>query len=302
MGVRCVALLSAILIMNAFAFWMGRRAYLKATATNPLEMSNIQLFTLNDVSFYHIGAFNTKWVGTAPNEKHVARAFREILEDACSNTVTVLDVGSNTGIYGLYAGMLGCRVQMLDPQPQCQQAIRVAIDANMLEDRATLVPYAATEDLRTVRVTNQSQCLTSLSLAESLNERHADSLAGATWYDAPTVRIDQLAGVVGPVLLMKVDTEGAEYTVLRSAMQWFKSGRIKNLICELTTVWWKKFGIDSGQMVDLWLELWKLGYSDITVLEHHGGRKPFKIERDSQLREFLLTYPHKQVDLWARLK
>ena len=37
----------------------------------------MEVFTLNDVSFYHIkGSFNHKWVSTAINEKHVTSVLR----------------------------------------------------------------------------------------------------------------------------------------------------------------------------------------------------------------------------------
>ena len=78
----------------------------------------MEVFTLNDVPFHHIKvAFNHKWVSTALNERHVSSVFQQALSGKCgkADTGLVLDIGSNTGIYGLYAATLGCRVAMFDP-------------------------------------------------------------------------------------------------------------------------------------------------------------------------------------------
>ena len=262
----------------------------------------MEVFTLNDVSFYHIkGSFNHKWVSTAINEKHVTSVFREALVGRCDqpNTSMVLDVGSNTGIYGLYAARLGCRVAMFDPQPQCQRAIWAALERNEFDaNRVQLMPFAVTHNRRPIMVTNQSQCLTSLSMAEALNGRHSRRLRGAVWFSQPTHRLDQVVTPHQHVELAKVDVEGAEYSVLRSAKGLFDRRLIKTLVVEVSPPWWSSFGVTHAQVASLFVELWDLGYNTTWVLEAvHEPKRPYRIASSAQLWDFVYTYPYKQVDV-----
>lgn len=280
--------------------------------TNPLipedyRSAPMEVFTLNDVSFYHIkGAFNHKWVSTALNEKHVSAVFRWALENKCGREGTgmVLDVGSNTGIYGLYAAKLGCRVAMFDPQPQCQRAINAAIDHNHFDrSRVQLMPFAVTQDRTSILVTNQSQCLTSLSLSQALNKRHARQLKGAVWYPRPTYRLDQVISPHTAIELAKVDVEGAEYSVLRSAKGLFDRKAIKTLVVEVSPPWWENFGVTRYQVATLFAELWELGYNTTWVLEAvHKPKHPYRLRSSAEVIDFLLTYPHKQVDVLFSLE
>lgn len=303
-----VKLYTALAAAAALLLLVGRDLYL-AHLTEPLipedyHSAPLELFTLNGVSFYHIkGSFNHKWVSTALNEKLVSAVFEEVTNRACPSGGLIVDVGANTGIYGLYSAARGCRSVMLDPQPQCQRAILAAMEANgFREPRVRLVPFAATLDKTRIRVTNQSQCLTSLSLAPKLNERHAKQLAGAVWYEVPTVRLDEV--LQGPpellIHLMKVDVEGAEYTVLRSAWRLFEQRRIKALTVEVSPPWWSQFGVSRTDVATLFGQLWDLGYTNVTVLEALHGSKPgpTRLLQRWQVSDFIMTYPYKQVDLY----
>ena len=264
----------------------------------------LEVFTLNGISFYHIkGAFNHKWVSTAPNEKLVSAIFKQVTDKVCHQQGLIVDVGANTGIYGLYSAARGCRVVMFDPQPQCQRAIMAALDANnFYEPRVRLVPFAVTENKMEIKVTNQSQCLTSLSLASKLNARHSKQLAGAVWYPVPTVRLDEVLANDGVIDLIKIDVEGAEYTVLKSAWNLFKTHKIKAMVIEVSPLWWDQFQVTKGQMAGLFEGLWDLGYKNMMVLEAvHGSKKPKQLTERWMVSEFIFSYPHKQVDVYAAL-
>lgn len=301
--------LYAALAAAALLLLVGRDLYL-AHLTEPLipedyRSAPLEVFTLNGVSFYHIkGSFNHKWVSTALNEKLVSAVFEDVTTRACPTGGLIVDVGANTGIYGLYSAARGCRAMMFDPQPQCQRAILAAMEANgFSEPRVRLVPFAATQDKTSIKVTNQSQCLTSLSLAPELNKRHAKQLAGAVWYEVPTVRLDEVIPRPMPIALMKVDVEGAEYTVLRSAWRLFELRYIKALIVEVSPPWWPQFGVSRADMATLFGELWDLGYTNFTVLEAVHGSKPgsVRLEQRWSVSAFLMTYPYKQVDVYITL-
>ncbi len=262
----------------------------------------LETFTLNRVSFQHIkGAFNSKWVSTALNEKHVSAVFESVLAPICSHDTTgwVLDVGSNTGIYGLYAAALGCQVRMFEPQPQCQRAIRAALEANGFDgERVKLVPYAVTAERILMNTTNQSQCLTSLSMAAKLNERHSRRLKGAVWYGVPTVRLDQVMNRNEHIELMKIDVEGAEYTVLKSAWKLFVEHQVRVLVIEVSPPWWSQFGVSRTDMAQLFASLWQLGYKHMTVLEAvHDSKRPYTLGDQQAVIDFFQSYPHKQVDV-----
>lgn len=304
---RCGYVFAVVLaVVGVVAIWIGVERYRKDQVAPLLSEGHeipMDLIDVNGVSFYHVKSFNTEWVLTAPNEVYVRDVFEQKVS-ACASGVggLILDVGANTGIYGLYAAASGCRTIMLDPQPQCHLAIRAAIAANGFGDRARLIPYAATEDRRSIDVTNQSQCLTSLSMAQDLNGRHSHRLRGALWYGARTVRLDDVVGPGEVVDLMKVDTEGSEYTVLRSAMGLFAKKQIRAFVCELSPPWWGHFGVDADEMIDLFLDLWDSGYNRVTVLESHekeGG--PYRIETRGGLVDLLYGYEYKQVDVYVEL-
>lgn len=65
--------------------------------------------------------------------------------DATDKTV-VLDVGSNSGFYGLYAAAQGHEVVLVDPQPHCAQYVRAAVlGAGKHEDVRVYNAFAGTD-------------------------------------------------------------------------------------------------------------------------------------------------------------
>jgi len=136
-------------------------------------------------------------------------------------TGTAIDVGGYLGSVGiaLAADNPGLRVVIIEPVPPNAELIRQNIDANGLSERITLVVGAAGKGGETVDVWY------GYTGSESL-EHHAFVGNSTLAYDsAPqdhqtsTYKAISLASLVkahGPISLLKIDTEGAEWAFLDS--------------------------------------------------------------------------------------
>jgi FkbM family methyltransferase len=58
----------------------------------------------------------------------------------------VLDIGANTGFYGLFAASQGCQVYSFDPQPQCGRIIKQEILVNGFEEHMIYINKFVSND------------------------------------------------------------------------------------------------------------------------------------------------------------
>lgn len=132
----------------------------------------------------------------------------------------VVDVGANIGYFSLLAATMGHKVYSFEPMNRNVAKLQSSILKNHLEHKITLIQNAVTYDstgsvtLRATHESNQGNGMI-IPIPESVSE---SGIYGQDY--AHTIRLDEV--VREDVLLMKIDVEGYEGSVLNGA---------KSLIC-----------------------------------------------------------------------
>jgi FkbM family methyltransferase len=161
----------------------------------------------------------------------------------------VMDFGANHGFFGLFAGALGYDTVAVDPQPHCAEYVRTAAaaaelhragDSRFRTVNAFLAKDGALADGATamdVRV--RTGCWGTFPVGEEQElavQKHFGKLPGGN----RTVRVpavDPMSLLGDPqadvVVLMKIDTEGAEFGILRALLPAMREGRILNILVEI---------------------------------------------------------------------
>ncbi len=132
-----------------------------------------------------------------------------------------LDVGSNIGNHAVFFGRFCAdHVVAIEPNPRLHPILRRNIDANALGDRTTIVPVGISD--------------TDVVGAMALRDEHGGNIGASHVIPGPAIgadagervtlrRLDDLITELGPSLpplpitFLKIDVEGMEMSVLRSA-------------------------------------------------------------------------------------
>jgi FkbM family methyltransferase len=129
------------------------------------------------------------------------------------------------GDFGLYAAACGCQVYLFEVQPAMVDLIESSITCNNFSSSRVQVINKAVSDLPT-----NSQ----LTFAVA----GGDTTAKNGSLHVSTIRLDDIPWPeASKILLLKIDVEGFELNVLRSAERLFRERRIQHLIFEYTA-WW----------------------------------------------------------------
>ena len=198
-------------------------------------------------------------------EGFVKQVFRLVLAN-CSgvNAGIVVDIGTNTGYYAMASAAHGCPVAALDAQPGCSkwfEAARAANDANSTragapaffsQRRVRLLPRPVSSNAALIEMDRYACWVMHKTDVRVRRRRRNPRLAGdAQVAEQEVVRVpagrvaarpvgpselNAFVGAAEPILLAKVDTEGAELSVL-NAMEALLP-RVSNLIVEVAPGWW----------------------------------------------------------------
>jgi len=130
-----------------------------------------------------------------------------------------------SGDFGLYAAACGCQVFIFEVQPDMVDLIRTSIALNNFSTSRVQIIQRAVNDL-------PSNSQLTFSLAGGGTTMSNGTLR------VSTIRLDDIEWPVkSSILMLKVDVEGFELNVLRSAEKLFREKRIHHLIFEYTA-WW----------------------------------------------------------------
>ncbi|HET9501812.1 MAG TPA: FkbM family methyltransferase [Marmoricola sp.] len=130
------------------------------------------------------------------------------LVDGLSADATVLDIGAHIGCFSLAVAraLPGARVHAYEASPATAAWLRRNIDDNGLQGRVTAHHCAVAARTGSLRFADNAG-------GSSLNGLTAP--AGTALVDVPSVTLRQaLTTAGGPVDLVKIDTEGAEYAMV----------------------------------------------------------------------------------------
>ncbi len=129
------------------------------------------------------------------------------------------------GDFGLYAAACGCQVYMFEVQPNMVDLIQTSILVNNFSSSRVHIINKAVSNLP-----SNSQLTFSVS--------GGDTTATNGSLNVSTIRLDDIQwSSQSNILLLKIDVEGFELNILRSAEKLFREKRIQNIISEYTA-WW----------------------------------------------------------------
>ncbi|CAF0712227.1 unnamed protein product [Adineta steineri] len=140
-------------------------------------------------------------------------------------SLIVVDVGGFLGDFGLYAAACGCQVYIFEVQPEYANLIRTSIALNNFSTSRVHILEKAVNDLPS-------------NSKLTFSQKGGDTTASEGNLTVSTIRLDDIKWPLNStILLLKVDVEGFELNVLRSAEKLFSENRIHHLIFEYTA-WW----------------------------------------------------------------
>lgn len=145
----------------------------------------------------------------------------------CRNdsSLIVVDVGAYLGDFGLYAAACGCQVYIFEVQPDMVDVIKLSIVANKFPSTRVRIINKAVSN-------KPSGSTLKFLIADGSTTAQNGSLT------VETIRLDDVQWPIeSKILLLKIDVEGFELDVLRSAENLFRQKRIEHLIFEYTAFW-----------------------------------------------------------------
>lgn len=164
----------------------------------------------------------------------------------------VLDIGGHFGQYAVLLGSLvsDCgRVISFEPDPKARETLSANLQLNTLADRVEIESLALFD--QEGEHTFFSKGADSMSsLARSGLGENASS-PDVVEYTVRTVRLDDYLARrdLGSPRWIKLDTEGAEISILKGASEVLKSGA--TIICELHPYAWQEFGTSFDELLGL---------------------------------------------------
>ena len=155
----------------------------------------------------------------------------------------MIDIGANEGYYGLLSASLGCRVLAFEPQPGCRAKIDAAIAFNRFAHSMRVVGQpVAPAPSKTLWLPSRGCRMMGIP-----TDMRGSQVQRSRFTSVHTVTLDEGIGgkgaqVIGAlsnarISLVKVDTEGAELSVLQSMLV-PTLGRIDNIVVETSPGWW----------------------------------------------------------------
>lgn len=144
-----------------------------------------------------------------------------------------LDVGSNGGFYSLLSRSLGCSVLAVDGQPWCLTRLSSSAAMNgfttNFQTRATAV-----SDQRGLTIDVGSNKCSGLWAVVESDWINKESASITTVKSTPLMElVEQWIQTEDVISMFKIDAEGSEMAIIKSALPLFRSGRIHNVLVEI---------------------------------------------------------------------
>ncbi|CAF1401864.1 unnamed protein product [Adineta steineri] len=138
------------------------------------------------------------------------------LQETCQrdSSTIVVDVGASLGNFGLYAAACGCTVYMFEIKKELITLIQSSMNHNTFTSPPVNVFNKAVSDMPT---------------DSTMDYRPPDD-AAADSISIQTIRLDDVEWSATSIYILKIDVEGSEQSVLRSAENLFSQKRIQNVI------------------------------------------------------------------------
>ncbi|CAG9467631.1 unnamed protein product [Pedinophyceae sp. YPF-701] len=211
------------------------------------------------------------WLKSVTFEGEVERQILSIFDHVLSSPpkskdARVIDVGMNLGSFTLHAASLGYRVESFDPQPGC---VRLMHDTSLVA-LPELKPYVNVYNVGLgpphVILADDDSCAGDFGMAGEAKPDGGPRAGGAS-HEVAIVPVRHLFQPTwDPMVLVKVDTEGAESVILPQLLPLAEAGRIENIVVEVMPRSWAGRGGDTSEATGALARLQKAARR--TVLLH----------------------------------
>lgn len=146
-----------------------------------------------------------------------------------------LDVGANFGFFSLLAAKAGCRVVAWEPVPRFAAFLEYGVQLNRLEPlvhvRQRVVGKTREGELADVVVPNRG--IWGVAGVNGMNlDPEVKNDGALEVVRVPVEAVDSVVPPETPVCMLKVDVEGFEPEVFRSAANLFRRGSVQNVVFE----------------------------------------------------------------------
>uniref|UniRef100_A0A7S0RQU5 Methyltransferase FkbM domain-containing protein n=1 Tax=Chlamydomonas leiostraca TaxID=1034604 RepID=A0A7S0RQU5_9CHLO len=169
-------------------------------------------------------------------ESGITAVFRAVLKDKCVDPATgkrrlVLDVGANFGYFSAYAARLGCRVIAWEPIPHFRAVTQAVLALNNVTHLVTLRNRVVTDKAgEHITMEAPTKGIWGTASIGGYNIDQAVKGSANEKIQVPSQTLDEL--VDDDVLLMKVDVEGWEWSVMQGAAGLMAQRTVENIIME----------------------------------------------------------------------
>lgn len=241
-----------------------------------------------NVSFYSVLDDSTEVVLKGHRGEGLVMDVFRILCRRCARapSATVLDIGTNLGLYSMLAAAHGCRVVSFEPQPGC------ASYYNASRARNGLPPRRARFVARPVGAAGRQVEIHGLSCWSMATPKRPARVPREHMVRREATEARRYLREGERVLLAKVDVEGGELEVLRSLGPTL--GGVENLIVETSPGWWRR-GADPAARnrsagAELYASLLTRGGGGFVAALTSTGRL---LLTPAQLQQYLMGFPQK---------
>ena len=242
------------------------------------------------------------WICAKRGEQLVTAAMEEILSAGCRKhndreaDALFLDVGSNTGFYGLNAISHGCAAAFFDVQPGCNKVVNAALLVNGFADHGVVLAAGLSDRMDFVQASSMGTCS-----FESGRFPISAIETGTLEEGDVSVPVVPLSRVLPPsssmcIFMMKIDTEGLEQRVLSGAMPLFKEKCIEHVIVEVTPGggFWEKRGIVAADVANTMRDIAACGYKFTRLSSKASTTDPKRVhalfsKRNFEQEDFLIS-------------
>lgn len=219
------------------------------------------------------------------HEIHVRAFVQHILSKTCSGGPNkkqqqqqqiVLDVGANSGYYGLMGLAYGCRTIFVEPQPYCAKLIESSLIKNKY--RGVLLRAAAGNETKTrgIHVSCNTPCYGRVGAPDvpffGTGKRSKQKEVIHGWRPMVSLSNHSVLNSVmngeAEIALLKIDVEGAELSVLQGLRPVFEKRAVRAATIEVTPLFYRQLGKEASErrkvfeffkylMESLHYEIWK---------------------------------------------
>ena len=208
-------------------------------------------------------------------EAEISEIFVAVLKNRClrpdGSPALFLDVGANFGWYSILAASMGCRVLAFEPVPQFRAFLEYNVHLNGLGNLVQITPNV---------VSNVSGASLTLIVPSNgiwgtagIDGLNIDKNVQGSHQKITTTSMTVTDAVKEDVLLMKVDVEGFEWSVMKGAAGLLSSYNVENIIMEYSPGVFERVMNFEGiiSTITMLIDLIKVGFK----IGHVGEGKGF---------------------------